>query len=163
MSFFTDLTRWLIICSVFRCVWTHTPRHNLQIHWNSSNPFFQASGFLTVYLGDLIDFLCPHYQNDHHHQQQEKSIEYNTLYLVNEEDYHRCQTFDYQPLLICNKPLDSARLIYTLSISKYLPYPNVPEFDVGHLYYFFLLYTSDAVDEEDSVDLGCRRIIKKKF
>eukprot|EP00658_Telonema_sp_P-2_P044612 TRINITY_DN32501_c0_g1_i1.p1 TRINITY_DN32501_c0_g1~~TRINITY_DN32501_c0_g1_i1.p1 ORF type:complete len:155 (-),score=27.40 TRINITY_DN32501_c0_g1_i1:37-501(-) len=25
-----------------------------------------------------------------------------------------------------------------------------------------LLYTSDAADEEDSVDLGCRRIIKKK-
>ena len=25
-----------------------------------------------------------------------------------------------------------------------------------------LLYTSDAVDEEDSVDLGGRRIIKKK-
>ncbi len=28
--------------------------------------------------------------------------------------------------------------------------------------YPFLLYTSDAADEEDSVDLGCRRIIKKK-
>ena len=28
---------------------------------------------------------------------------------------------------------------------------------------FCLLYTSDAADEEDSVDLcGCRRIIKKK-
>ena len=26
-----------------------------------------------------------------------------------------------------------------------------------------LLYTSDAADEEDSVDLGGRRIIKKKF
>ena len=25
-----------------------------------------------------------------------------------------------------------------------------------------LLYTSDAADEEDSVDLGVRRIIKKK-
>ena len=27
---------------------------------------------------------------------------------------------------------------------------------------FCLLYTSDAADEEDSVDLGSRRIIKKK-
>ena len=27
---------------------------------------------------------------------------------------------------------------------------------------FCLLYTSDAADEEDSVDLGCRPIIKKK-
>eukprot|EP00658_Telonema_sp_P-2_P063538 TRINITY_DN52296_c0_g2_i1.p1 TRINITY_DN52296_c0_g2~~TRINITY_DN52296_c0_g2_i1.p1 ORF type:complete len:104 (-),score=36.01 TRINITY_DN52296_c0_g2_i1:27-338(-) len=30
------------------------------------------------------------------------------------------------------------------------------------IYGFCLLYTSDAADEEDSVDLGGRRIIKKK-
>ena len=30
------------------------------------------------------------------------------------------------------------------------------------LIYTCLLYTSDAADEEDSVDLGGRRIIKKK-
>ena len=29
--------------------------------------------------------------------------------------------------------------------------------------YYCLLYTSDAADEEDSVDLGGRRIIKKKY
>ena len=29
--------------------------------------------------------------------------------------------------------------------------------------YFCLLYTSDAADELDGVDLGGRRIIKKKF
>src|SRR5665648_291901 len=33
---------------------------------------------------------------------------------------------------------------------------------VGISYYTCLLYTSDAADEEDSVDLGGRRIIKKK-
>eukprot|EP00658_Telonema_sp_P-2_P085356 TRINITY_DN9715_c0_g1_i1.p1 TRINITY_DN9715_c0_g1~~TRINITY_DN9715_c0_g1_i1.p1 ORF type:complete len:111 (-),score=20.84 TRINITY_DN9715_c0_g1_i1:15-347(-) len=31
-----------------------------------------------------------------------------------------------------------------------------------HMPYTCLLYTSDAADEEDSVDLGGRRIIKKK-
>ena len=30
-------------------------------------------------------------------------------------------------------------------------------------YYYCLLYTSDAADEEDSVDLGGRRIIKKNL
>src|SRR5664280_3796485 len=30
----------------------------------------------------------------------------------------------------------------------------------GRRYYYCLLYTSDAADEEDSVDLGGRRIIK---
>ena len=32
----------------------------------------------------------------------------------------------------------------------------------GALYYDCLLYTSDAADERSSVDLGGRRIIKKK-
>ena len=31
------------------------------------------------------------------------------------------------------------------------------------VYIYCLLYTSDAADEEDSVDLGGRRIIKKKI
>ena len=31
-----------------------------------------------------------------------------------------------------------------------------------HQHYFCLLYTSDAADERSSVDLGGRRIIKKK-
>lgn len=134
--FWIDLARCFVVYSMFRIAWTHTPRHNLQFYWNSSNPFFQTSGFLTVYLGDLIDFLCPHYSTDDLHHHALTSIEYNTLYLVNEEDYHRCETVNYQPLVVCDRPLDSARLIYTLSISKYLPYPNVPEFDVGQLYYF---------------------------
>src|SRR5664279_5987810 len=35
-------------------------------------------------------------------------------------------------------------------------------FGVQHAFHGCLLYTSDAADEEDSVDLGGRRIIKKK-
>src|SRR5664280_732053 len=34
--------------------------------------------------------------------------------------------------------------------------------DICHLYNRCLLYTSDAADEEDSVDLGGRRIIKQQ-
>ena len=48
-----------------------------------------------------------------------------------------------------------------------------PPFNIGYLYhgyddrlktedYLCLLYTSDAADERSSVDLGGRRIIKKK-
>ena len=36
------------------------------------------------------------------------------------------------------------------------------EYDQYYKGYICLLYTSDAADEEDSVDLGGRRIIKKK-
>eukprot|EP00658_Telonema_sp_P-2_P034301 TRINITY_DN25053_c0_g1_i1.p1 TRINITY_DN25053_c0_g1~~TRINITY_DN25053_c0_g1_i1.p1 ORF type:complete len:111 (+),score=33.40 TRINITY_DN25053_c0_g1_i1:241-573(+) len=36
------------------------------------------------------------------------------------------------------------------------------DFWFGAEYFCCLLYTSDAADEEDSVDLGGRRIIKKK-
>jgi hypothetical protein len=107
-------------------------RQHLQIYWNSSNLIFHSFGFLTVYLGDSIDFLCPYYDNDY----LNIDIEYNTLYLVNENDYYHCNTTNYNPLLKCNKPFDAQRLIYTLSISKYLPYPNLPEFYDGQFYYF---------------------------
>ena len=42
--------------------------------------------------------------------------------------------------------------------------PSQPktDFAVPGLYYYCLLYTSDAADERSSVDLGGRRIIKKK-
>src|SRR5665648_1281666 len=39
---------------------------------------------------------------------------------------------------------------------------NVDKRDMQYLYKDCLFYTSDAADEEDSVDLGGRRIIKKK-
>ena len=117
------------------CLAKHNNRYrqHLQIHWNSSNRIFHSLGFITVYLGDLIDFICPYYNSDIDLNEQ---IEYNTLYLVNENDYYNCNTTNYNPLLKCNKPFDIQRLIYTLSISKYLPYPNLPEFDDGHFYYF---------------------------
>ena len=114
---------------------THHQRHHVQLHWNSSNGFFHSSGFLTVYLGDSIDFLCPSYERTTSPSPTD-DIEYNALYLVNEHDYHRCNTVNYHPLLRCTKPFDHQRLIYTLSISKYLPYPNLPEFADGHFYYF---------------------------
>ena len=40
--------------------------------------------------------------------------------------------------------------------------PHVPRVDRGPRYLHCLLYTSDAADERSSVDLGGRRIIKKK-
>ena len=41
-------------------------------------------------------------------------------------------------------------------------FDGIPIDNYGELY-ICLLYTSDAADEEDSVDLGGRRIIKKKI
>ena len=75
-------------------------------------------------------------------------IEYNTLYLVNENDYYNCNTTNYFPLVKCNKPFGKQRLIYTLSISKYLPYPNLPEFNDGNFYYF----TSTSSGRSSDID-----------
>ena len=47
--------------------------------------------------------------------------------------------------------------IYFLGVYNYVQIRNDTAVSV-----FCLLYTSDAADEEDSVDLGGRRIIKKK-
>ena len=49
---------------------------------------------------------------------------------------------------------DGAALI-TLDAARFMP-------TVKSLNYICLLYTSDAADERSSVDLGGRRIIKKK-
>jgi hypothetical protein len=126
----------LLIFSIYNICFANHRQHrqHIQIHWNSSNIIFNSFGYLTVYLGDLIDFLCPNYYNNNNYSIND--IEYNTLYLVNENDYYHCNTTNYNPLLKCNRPFDAQRLIYTLSISKYLPYPNLPEFYDGEFYYF---------------------------
>eukprot|EP00658_Telonema_sp_P-2_P084874 TRINITY_DN9544_c0_g1_i2.p1 TRINITY_DN9544_c0_g1~~TRINITY_DN9544_c0_g1_i2.p1 ORF type:complete len:174 (+),score=35.34 TRINITY_DN9544_c0_g1_i2:248-769(+) len=49
-----------------------------------------------------------------------------------------------------------------LNFIEYLPRLKILIFDDMGLDNTCLLYTSDAADEEDSVDLGGRRIIKKK-
>lgn len=126
-------------------------RQHLQIHWNSSNIIFQSFGYITVYLGDLIDFICPYYNNEELHDH----IEYNTLYLVNEYDYYHCNTTNYSPLIKCNKPFDIQPLIYTLSISKYLPYPNLPEFIDGQFYYFISTSSGELSNIDQRSDGLC--------
>lgn len=126
-------------------------RQNYQIEWNSSNKFFQNTpSVLNVRLGDTIDFLCPH------SNQSSSSLEYNTLYLVSEIDYNLCLTNNYQALLRCNQPHSSKPLIYTLSISKYLPYPNMPEFVDGRSYYFISTATGQRTGLNQTYDGLCR-------
>lgn len=126
-------------------------RQNYQIEWNSSNTFFLSndSSILNVRLGDTIDFLCPRYN-------QSSSIEYNTLYLVSKIDFHLCLTENYQPLLICDQPQSSKRLLYTLSISKYLPYPNMPEFQDDNSYYFISTSNGEKTGINQKYDGLCR-------
>jgi len=129
------------------------PRRHLQIYWNSSNPIFHSSAFLTVRLGDLIDFICPYYNQNEYSNDY---VEYNTLYLVNEYDYYDCNTTNYNPLLICNQPFSNQRFIYTLSISKYLPYPNLPEFNDGQFYYFISTSSGRLSNIDQRYDGLCR-------
>ncbi|CAF3683930.1 unnamed protein product [Adineta steineri] len=125
-------------------------RHNYQIEWNSSNTFFQSKlSVLNVRLGDTVDFICPHYNHS-------SSMEYNTLYLVSEIDYNLCFTENYQPLFRCDQPYSSKPLIYTLSISKYLPYPNLPEFFDGHSYYFISTSNGQQTGINQKFDGLCR-------
>ncbi len=125
-------------------------RQNYQIEWNSSNTFFQSKpSVLNVRLGDTIDFLCPA-------NNQSSSMEYNTLYLVSEIDYNLCFTKNYQPLFRCDQSDASKRLIYTLSISKYLPYPNMPEFLDGRSYYFISTSNGQLTGINQTFDGLCR-------
>ena len=127
-------------------------RQNHQVEWNSSNTLFNSTpAVLNVRLGDTIDFLCPHTNQSH------TSTEYNTIYLVSEIDYNLCYTKDYQPLIRCDQPDAAKRLVYTLSISKYLPYPNMPEFLDGHSYYFISTSTGEQSGLNQKFDGLCRQ------
>ena len=125
------------------------PRQHLQIYWNSSNRIFHSLRLITVHLGDLIDFICPAYSSPL------DSIEYNTLYLVSQQAYSHCNTSHYNPLFKCHRPLDLQPFIYTLSISKYLPYPNLPEFAEGEFYYFVSTSTGRLTEIDQRQDGLC--------
>src|SRR5664279_1780398 len=53
-------------------------------------------------------------------------------------------------------------MLQLLECRQQIRYRPAPAVQSPYQYYICLLYTSDAADEEDSVDLGGRRIIKKK-
>jgi hypothetical protein len=119
-------------------------RQNHQIRWSSSNSLFHSSpAVLNVRLGDTIDFVCPHYNDTMHH------VEYSALYLVSEEDYRLCVADRYEPLFRCDQPYGAKRSVFTLSISKYLPYPTLPEFIDGHSYYFVSTSMGDRIGVEE--------------
>lgn len=125
-------------------------RRNYQVEWDSTNTFFQSKpSALNVRLGDTVDFLCPHANHS-------SSIEYNTLYLVSEIDYNLCFTENYQPLIRCDQPSGTKRQIFTLSISKYLPYPNLPEFADGGSYYFISTSSGEPTGINQTFDGLCR-------
>lgn len=127
-------------------------RQNHQVEWNSSNTLFNSTpAVLSVRLGDTVDFLCPH------SNQSRTATEYNTIYLVSEIDYNLCYTQKYQPLIQCDQPDAAKRLVYTLSISKYLPYPNMPEFLDGQSYYFISTSNGEKGGINQKFDGLCRQ------
>ena len=76
----------------------------------------------------------------------------------------RSDLFDYLTKYTCRYLIDYGALIvgkHTYGIPQLIDYDHGGQVIIGD-YCSFLLYTSDAADEEDSVDLGVRRIIKKK-
>ena len=66
------------------------------------------------------------------------------------------QTVKFKDLFEVSKDLNADALV----TGHYVK--NVTANNTNNMYRACLLYTSDAADEEDSVDLGGRRIIKKK-
>ena len=63
-----------------------------------------------------------------------------------------------------SEALEKTRLVLPHLIVLDIMLPDIDGYEVcRRLRQSCLLYTSDAADEEDSVDLGGRRIIKKKF
>ena len=71
---------------------------------------------------------------------------------------------DKYPLILIDEYQDSYKPIIERFVKYFIAEKKSPQFAFfGDAWQTIcLLYTSDAADEEDSVDLGGRRIIKKK-
>jgi hypothetical protein len=119
-------------------------------------PYQDDSLIFEVRLGDVMDLICPFY--DEHEQQSYVSNEfeqydiYHVCYLsflfmylyfnfqVTKNEYDKCNIDQYNMdsmtrlVIACNSPYDVMK--YTLNFRSYLPIPNGLEFHSNQTYYF---------------------------
>lgn len=88
-----------------------------------------------VQLNDYLDILCPHYEDD---TVADAAMERYTLYLVEREEYQRCQPqSEDQARWRCTQP--SARHgpeKLSEKFQRFTPFTLGKEFQEGHSYYY---------------------------
>jgi len=109
-------------------------------YWNQTTfrPYQDGSLVFEVRLGDVMDLICPFYDEQQSYMTSE--LEQYDIYRVTENEYKKCQMnqFGSDPMtrrvITCNSPYDVMK--YTLNFRSYLPIPNGFEFRPNQTYYF---------------------------
>ncbi|CAF4647799.1 unnamed protein product, partial [Rotaria sp. Silwood1] len=91
-----------------------------------------------VHLGDVMDLICPFYNEQQSYMTNE--LEQYDIYRVSKNEYDMCSIDQYnidsitRLVITCNSPYDIMK--YTLNFRSYLPIPNGLEFHSNQTYYF---------------------------
>ncbi|CAF0784482.1 unnamed protein product [Adineta steineri] len=109
-------------------------------YWNQTTfrSYQDGSLVLEVRLGDVMDLICPFYDEQQSYMTSEQ--EQYDIYRVSENEYNQCNInqFNSEPtarrVITCNSPYDVMK--YTLNFRSYLPIPNGFEFRPNQTYYF---------------------------
>ncbi|UJR21290.1 hypothetical protein I4U23_024382 [Adineta vaga] len=136
---------------LFLYLWTITllliytnGHHTFLVYWNrtSFKPYQDDSLIFEVRLGDVMDLICPFY--DEQESYMLNDFEQYDIYRVTKNEYDLCSIdqFNLDPttriIITCNSPYEVMK--YTLNFRSYLPIPNGLEFHSNQTYY--LLSTS---------------------
>ncbi|CAM4872694.1 unnamed protein product [Rotaria socialis] len=112
----------------------------LTVYWNQSffKPYQDDSLIFEVRLGDVMDLICPFYDEQQSYLTNE--LEQYDIYRVTKREYDTC-SIDHlniesttRLIITCNHPYDVMK--YTLNFRSYLPIPNGLEFHPNRTYYF---------------------------
>ncbi|CAF0819558.1 unnamed protein product [Rotaria sp. Silwood1] len=109
-------------------------------YWNQTTfrPYQDGSLVFEVRLGDVMDLICPFYDEQQSYMTSE--LEQYDIFRVTENEYQNCKInlFGNDPMtrrvITCNSPYDIMK--YTLNFRSYLPIPNGFEFRPNQTYYF---------------------------
>lgn len=117
-------------------------------YWNQTSfrPYQDGSLVFEVRLGDVMDLICPFYDEQQSYMTSE--LEQYDIYRVTEEEYRNCMITSYpsdtitRRVISCNSPYEIMK--YTLNFRSYLPIPNGLEFRPNQTYYFLSTSTSHS-------------------
>ncbi|CAF0724284.1 unnamed protein product [Adineta ricciae] len=116
----------------------HRTSFDIYMSKNTRKPYQDGSLIFEVHLGDVMDLICPFYDEQESYLLNE--LEQYDIYHVTKNEFDMCNIdqLNINPttriLIACNSPYEVMK--YTLNFRSYLPIPNGLEFHSNQTYYF---------------------------
>ncbi|XP_070564702.1 ephrin-B1-like [Ptychodera flava] len=132
-----------LLLTLLTCAWTVYSEELDPIVWTSSNPIFRRGmRFIAqVRIEDTIDIVCPQTPNT----STPKPDDYH-IYLVDREDYVKCDSRSGQRLLTCDEPHLETK--FTFLFAQLSPIPNDFVFEPCRDYH--LISTNNVTGDIDN-------------